>query len=95
MLLKQVKKPVSYQSKVNQDLILEMKYPGHTNKTKVSWSYHDPNIFISGSLDKKIFLWDSRKQQKVIEFSNKHAKVKHVQFSLHSEHLFAAGLTDG
>lgn len=47
------------------------KYTGHTNKTKVSWSYHDPNIFISGSLDKKIFLWDSRGKQKVLEFPNK------------------------
>ena len=36
------------------------QYNKHTMNSKLSWSNHDPNIFVSGSLDKNIFLWDIR-----------------------------------
>lgn len=36
------------------------QYNKHTQNSRVSWSHFDPNLFISGSMDKNIFLWDIR-----------------------------------
>lgn len=71
-----------------------LQFNKHTQNSRVSWSYYDPNLFISGSLDKNIFLWDIREKQPVVTFDRRNP-VRHVQFSPHDESLFAAGYNDG
>lgn len=64
--------------------------------SRISWSFYDPNLFLSGSMDRNIFLWDIRENPKQPAYQfDKKVQVKHVQFSPHDENLFAAGYNDG
>ena len=47
------------------------KFDSHTQKTKISWNYINENEFISGGMDKKIYLWDSKSDSRPIEFVNR------------------------
>ena len=65
-------------------------------KNKISWNYFNSDEFVSGGMDKKIYLWDCReKNPRRLEFINKQLKVKHIQYSPHCEYTFAAGCNDG
>lgn len=44
------------------------KFELHSNKSKLSWSHHEPGMFISGSVDTKIFMWDIKMDKKINEF---------------------------
>ena len=74
-----------------------MEFKGHQNKTRVSWNPFKPNVFISGSLDKHIYMWDFSKGDKHVMQFNNHGgvKIKHVAYDPHNEHYFAAGDADG
>ena len=62
----------------------------------MSWSPTNPNLFVSGSLDKNIYLWDLRvKERHTLQFANPGVKIKHVAFDPHNENSFATGDSEG
>ena len=64
----------------------------HNNKIRVSWDPFNPNFFISGSIDKHIYLWDIRSNSnRGTELTrNRDRKIKHVAHDPHKEYIFAA-----
>ena len=73
-----------------------MEFSGHQNKTRVSWDPFHPDYFISGSFDKRIFMWDRKQKEPALEFlRNGGVKIKHVAHDPHNDHHFAVGDADG
>ena len=73
-----------------------MEFKGHQNRTRVSWNPVQPNRFISGSIDKHIYMWDLKSGDKpYMQFDNRGVKIKHVAYDPHNEYNFAVGDADG
>ena len=69
-------------------------FNNHTSKSTLSWSNFYPNVFFSGSMDQKIYMWDYRENKPTSQYKLNGNKVKHIMCDPFSEYQFAAGYSD-
>ena len=71
------------------------KFEQQLNKSTLSWSNFDSNIFFSGSLDSKIYMWDRRTERHIRDFNVAQRKVNHIASDPFNANQFAAAYGDG